>query len=235
MAGLEPTNGPSGGKRRKLWAPGTEATTQKVFDYRALRFLVGIVALALTWVVTFTANETLISISSSYHTDARDWLVGMLFVVASFLWAYNGHFRLQARLSRLGSVAAIVIAVVPAACKGCEKGLEANVHLAASSVLFLVLAYFCLFPFRKNVKGKGGKKGLRSGIYLACGVTMLGALGIASVLTWSLPRETVDAWRVVYFAEAIALHAFGIGWMTAGKVFPFLVDKDEALPLWGTK
>lgn len=222
-------------KRARFWAPETKATKQKVFDYRTLRFLIGILALSVTWVVTFVADESLVSISSSYHTNARDWFVGMLFIVGAFFWAYNGHFRLEAWLSKLAAVAAIFVAVVPGACKTCEPGLAAYVHLGASTVLFLVLAYFCLVPFRTNTKGKGGKKGLRSWIYLACGVTMIGALGIASVLTWSLSKATVDDWKVVYWGEAIALHAFGIAWMTAGKVFPFLVDKEDALPLWGPR
>jgi len=218
-------------KRAARWAPGSEATTRKVFDYRTQRFLVGVVALSLTWIVTFTANEKLISISSSYHTDARNWLVGMLFVVGAFLFSYNGHFRLEGRLSRVGSIAAFVVALVPSAPKGSPQDLGAHIHLGASAILFLVLAYFCLFPFRKNTKGKGGKKGIRATIYLVCGLTMLGALGTASVLTWTFERATIDSWRAVYWSEAIALHAFGIAWMTSGKVFPFLVDKEEGLSL----
>ncbi|MBL4634931.1 MAG: hypothetical protein JKY56_13750 [Kofleriaceae bacterium] len=233
MTDREPNKPPSDNKPARFWARGAEATKQKVFDYRALRFLLGLAALSVTWVVTFTANETLVSISSSYHTDARDCFVGLLFFVGAFLWAYNGHYRWEGRLSKLAGVAAIVVALVPGACPGCEKGIEASVHLAASATLFLVLAYFCLVPFRKNTKGKGGKKRLRSGIYLACGVAILGALGIASILTWTLCSATVDEYRIVYWGEAIALHAFGIAWMTAGKVFPFLVDKEEAVSLLG--
>ncbi len=155
--------------------------------------------------------------------------------MGAFLWAYNGHYRWEGRLSKLAGVAAIVVALVPGACPGCEQGLDARIHLGASTILFLVLAYFCLIPFRKNTKGKGGKKGLRSGIYLACGVAILGALGIASILTWTLCSATVDEYRIVYWGEAVALHAFGIAWMTAGKVFPFLADKGDTLSLWGTE
>jgi hypothetical protein len=41
-----------------------------------------------------------------------------------------------------------------------------------------------------------------------------------------------DAWRVTYYAEAIALWAFGVAWMVAGKYFSLVVDEDEALQLF---
>jgi hypothetical protein len=35
--------------------------------------------------------------------------------------------------------------------------------------------------------------------------------------------------RVTYWAEAVALVAFGISWLTAAKVLPVLADSDELL------
>ena len=63
----------------------------KVFDYRALRLLMGLIALALPFIVTLVSSTQLSSISASYFTEARDAFVGMLFIVGAFLWAYNGH------------------------------------------------------------------------------------------------------------------------------------------------
>lgn len=68
-----------------------------VFDYRALRLLMGLVALSLPFLVRFIATNPLTSISASYHSEARDVFVGMLCIVAAFLWAYNGHSALEGR------------------------------------------------------------------------------------------------------------------------------------------
>ena len=47
-----------------------------------------------------------------------------------------------------------------------------------------------------------------------------------------LPSETTDELRLTYWAEAIALGAFGVAWIVAGKYLPFLVDDDEALKVF---
>ena len=39
--------------------------------------------------------------------------------------------------------------------------------------------------------------------------------------------------RLIYWVELIALNAFGIAWITAGKAIPGLVAKDEALFKFG--
>jgi len=57
---------------------------------------------------------------------------------------------------------------------------------------------------------------------------MLGLLASAFLPSDAMP----DAWRVTYYAEAIALWAFGVAWMVAGKYFSLVVDEDEALQLF---
>jgi len=41
--------------------------------------------------------------------------------------------------------------------------------------------------------------------------------------------------NITYWAEAIALVAFGVAWIVAGKIISPLVDKDEALRLFRNK
>ncbi len=49
----------------------------------------------------------------------------------------------------------------------------------------------------------------------------------------TLSDETLTALRVTYWAEALALCAFGFAWIVAGKYFRPFVDKEEALRLFG--
>ncbi len=46
-----------------------------VFDYRALRLIMGLIAFSLPFVVTLISATSLSSISASYHTDGRDIFV----------------------------------------------------------------------------------------------------------------------------------------------------------------
>ncbi len=203
-----------------------------VFDYRALRLLVGCIALALPFVVNILTPDQLASISASYHTEARDAFVGMLFIVGSFLWAYNGHTSVEASASKFAALMAILVALFPTSCDSCSTSAVSLVHVSAATALFSTLAYYCLGPFRKNIKGNKGKKGLRSKIYLCCGVTMILSMLAIGLSHLEMFEQLAADLSVTFWAEAIALGAFGVAWIVAGKLSLF-ADEDEALHLLG--
>lgn len=203
----------------------------KVFDYRALRLLIGVIAFSLPFVTGLLASAPLVSISASYYTEARDVFVGMLFVVSAFLWAYNGHVPRQKRASKIASIAAICVALFPTACATCETGTASIIHYVSAGALFSILAYFCLGPFREKTKGQTGRRGRRGQIYFICGWTMVLCILAVVAANFVLPEETAKSWQVTYWAEAIAMCAFGIAWFTAGKWLLF-VDKEDAIRLF---
>ena len=203
----------------------------KVFDYRALRLLMGIIALSLPFVVRAVAASPLSSISASYYTDARDAFVGMLFIVGAFLWAYNGHTEPEAWTSKIASLAAICVAIFPTSSDVYTSTITSKIHYGAAATLFAILAYFCLGPFRQGTKGKKGKKGRRSKIYFVCGLIMVGCILSVLVTKLMLSPETIEAYSITFWAEAIALCAFGVAWIVAGKLSPF-ADEDESLQLF---
>ncbi len=69
----------------------TSVDKDMVFDPRALRLIVGLIAFLLPFVVIIVNAKLTSSISASYHTDARDIFVGVLFVIGFLFVAYNGH------------------------------------------------------------------------------------------------------------------------------------------------
>jgi len=221
----------------------TTTTTNKVFDYRTLRLLIGLIAFSLPLVVELLATATIPSISASYYTEARDAFVGMLFIVGAFLWAYNGHTDWQGRWSKVAAVAAICVAffptachlcgenIIPDSCVSCETSVTSIIHYASAGTLFGILAYFCLGPFRHKTKGQPGKKGQRAKIYFACGCMMVACIVIAAGANWFLDEDKIKALRITYWAEFIAMAAFGIAWFVAGKWLLF-VDEKDALKLF---
>ena len=206
-----------------------EQESSRVFNYKTLRLLVGLIALSLPILVSIISTDTLSSISASYHTNARDIFVGLMFVVGSFLCAYNGHGLAQSICSKTGSVAAICIAIFPTTKDTESSNPQAVVHYCAAIVLFVILTYFCFGPFRAQTKNKGGKKGLRSKIYFVCGSIMATCLLCTLLGKIILSEEFVRQIRLVYFGEFLSLTAFGVAWIVAGKWLPLIVDDDDLL------
>ena len=206
-----------------------------VFDYRALRLLMGFIALSIPFVTRLVAGNPLYSISSSYYTAARDVFTGMMFVMGTLFWAYNGHTPREKLASKTAAAALIIAALFPTACNDCSANVSSILHYAAAIVLFGILSYFCFGPFRENTKGQTGKKALRSRIYFVCGCVMAACLLGTFITQVTMPDQTVKIMRIVYWAETLALLAFGTAWTVAGKALPFLVDKDEALALFKRK
>ncbi|MGD9020460.1 MAG: hypothetical protein PVF46_01575 [Lysobacterales bacterium] len=204
-----------------------------VFDHKTLRLLLGIIAFALPFLVTWVARAPLASISASYFTEARDWFVGMLFIVGALMLAYNGHTTREALASKAAGLCAFLIALFPTLAKTCGDSTPGSkIHGIAAVVLFLILAYFCFGPFRDNTKGKGGKKGLRARLYFVCGCVMVACMLVGLGGRLLLDCETMAAWSITYWVEAVALAAFGVAWIVAGKIIPVLVDEQEALKLF---
>ena len=200
-----------------------------LLDYRALRLLMGLIALSLpVVVVTLASPQSLASISASWYTNARDMFVGQLFVVGSFLFAYNGHSSCESSASKIASIAAICVAIFPTPCDSCDVGPVAIAHYLAAASLFSVLAYFCFIPFQKNIKGQPGKgKARRKWIYFICGSLMIICMAIMGLANWLLSPEHLKAWRITFWGETISLMSFGIAWITSGKTFRWIADEDE--------
>ena len=206
--------------------------TQPIFDYKALRLMLGIIAFAMPWVVTIIAQSSLPSISASYYTEARDEFVGMLFVVGGLMLAYNGHTNREAWAAKTAAICALLIALCPTT-KACgESSLSATIHGIAAVLMFLILAWFCFVPFRKDTKGQGGKKGRRAKLYFTCGCIMVAAMVAGLIGKLLLTCQQVDSIDLIYWVEAVALAAFGVAWIVAGKIIPALVDEQDALKLF---
>jgi uncharacterized membrane protein len=204
-----------------------------VFDYRVTRLVIGIIAFAMPFVVTFISGQALSSISESYYSGARNEFVGLLFVVGSFLLAYNGYTATQSVASKIASFAAILIALCPANRDMCPINVSSIVHACSAVALLLILAYFCIGPFSGKAKIKNTKKSRRRGtVYLTCGVVMIGCVLAVAVSNAVLHQITVVTLRITYWAETVALASFGIAWMTASKAFALFADDDEKLMLF---
>ena len=209
----------------------TNSDPNAVFDYRALRLLMGIIAFSLPFATSGISSTPLASISASYYTEAHDVFICLLCIISTLLWAYNGHSPREKVASKVASIATLLVVIFPTSCAGCAADTKSIIHYGGAVVVFSILIYFCLGPFRDGTKDHKGKKGRRAAIYLICGWVMILCMLIAvfSQITSSVDETQVST--VVYWTETLSLLAFGVAWIVAGKAIPALTEEEERLRL----
>lgn len=210
-----------------------------MFSSDTIRFLVGVIAFmlpVLAWIVSPFA--LLPSISASYYTAVRDIFVGLLFVLGAFLFTYKGHSSQESWMANLAALAAIVAAVFPTSCDTCPSNIVSTIHFFAGAIMFLVTAYFCLWPFKNAAKDKSTKDksskdesskeaGRRVKFYSFCGWAIIVCLGILAAAGLILNAEIKRISAITFIGEFIMLWLFSAAWMVAAKWLPWFSNKEE--------
>lgn len=215
-----------------------------VVSYDALRTLIGLLGVALptaAWLGSWSLDgEALLgSISTYYYSSMRDVFVGILVVNGVFLATYQGYRgpgdKLLGRFSdnlitNVAGVAAIGIALFPtSACEAarCVSRFPGPtwtrtpvvhwIHVGSAAIFFLAMGVMALFLFTKSDRSKpGGTR--RHLIYVITGSVIL-LCGVGMALYGLLPGNTkasLEAYRPIFWGEAIGIWAFGIAWLTKG-------------------
>lgn len=197
-------------------------------DFRTIKLLIGSIALFLGGATNYFAGGELTSISYSYCTGgrARDVFIGCLFAIAAFMWAHNGRSYLEKIMSKVASMAALGVALLPTACSGEPPRAW---HFVFAATMFATLAWFCYSFFQRSKKKITVEAKFRSIIYAVCGagiVVAMAAIGLHAI-GWFAPGSA----RVVFYGEEAGLILFGISWLTASHVLPLLNAEAERFKL----
>ena len=194
------------------------------------KLIVGVIALSLAGFTSFFSGDSINSISESYHMDgwARDIFVG-LFAITAFLLAYNGKSRREMVLSKLAALAAIGVAMFPCKCEIYEEIIP-KVHGISAAVMFIVLAFFCYTFYRRAKEKSYWQAQMRARIYAFCGISIASSILILAIdnLFGGFISSRIE--QLTFLGESIGLAAFGIAWLTASRLSPFVTIKDEMPP-----
>ena len=214
------------------------APVRQEIDHRTIKLVVGLIALSLPCLTSFFAGTVITSISASYYEGgwSQSIFIGFLFAISSFLLAYNGMSRPEMLLSKLAAVAGLGVALFPCGCGGhVEVERIGYVHAGSAAVMFFVLTYFC-YTFNQRAKAKGYPQAkLRAAIYATCGFAIFLAIAVLAADKFLLKGAlTVGMPQLLFYGEATALIAFGISWLTASRVLPWITRKDERFSPFST-
>jgi hypothetical protein len=206
-----------------------------IMSYMALRRLIGVLGILLPLVcilggLIFSGLPCQRSISFYYHTNMRDFFIGILLVVSVFLITYKGYRTIDRVVTSLIGIAGIVVVLFPVPGPGGESArvgllqagpqLSNALHVGAAAVFFILLALNSLFLFTLSthkVFPPGSNKKMRNRIYVACGAVILACLALFVALYFILGRERFDRGNVVLVLESGMLLAFGVSWLVKGE------------------
>lgn len=212
------------------------------FDQRRLASIVGYVAIGMPLVLGFggmALGSFRQSLSGFYYEPflLGDIFVGCLVFIGTVLMAYKGWNRKVGQLATLAGISAYAVALFPAGGwvigDSGERlyGTLANIaHGVGALCLFLILAWFCFAIFTKveaHQRDSSGdllpSKRRRNRIYRVTGFLLLAAIAAIAIGDLFFPEWSTRN-RLTYWAETVALVAFGISWIVQGRASGLLMQ-----------
>jgi hypothetical protein len=91
------------------------------------------------------------------------------------------------------------------------------IHFAAATVFLVVLACMSIFLFTRSGGAPTPEKRQRNRIYVACGIIILVSISVIPVGKLFLSSNVERATSFTFWAEAIAIVAFGVSWLVKGE------------------
>lgn len=199
-------------------------------DHRIIKLIVGLVAVGLAPAVYWLTQTELHSVSASYYyPSSRDSFVGSLFVVGALFSSFTGATCAERLLTLVASALAVIVALNPCGC-GPTSDAGSALHFPAAISLFGILAYFC-WAFRKRARSKLNdypkQANRRANLYMVCfgGIVLMMALA----LMYKIPQADMDMTypNYIFWVEALGLVSFGVSWLTASRIIPWLTHPNE--------
>jgi hypothetical protein len=201
-------------------------------DHHVLKLIVGVIALTLPVLTASFSTHYIQSISESYYEEgwARDFFVGFLFAISSFLFAYNGDSSPEMLFSKVAALAALGVALFPCGC-GRSEGVISCVHYTSAAAMFIVLACLCYIFFERARSKSRREARWRSCVYATCGITIVIAIVVLALDHFTGESIGAKIPRLTFYCEGAALVAFGISWLVASRTIPLITAPEERISL----
>ena len=201
-------------------------------DTKRMRIMIGVLGMALPWLVALITLSWPESISITYYSL---FAVGTFMVVLGsagiLLINYKGYSLIDDITSTIAGVFGLFICLFP--CSNIVEGKDINVgilHLPSSAsniihtisavIFFSTLAFMSFFLFTKSSGELTKQKKIKNIIYRVCGIGMLASFSL--FLLNLIP--SFNCYNLIWIVEAIALFFFGVSWIVKADAFPLLKD-----------
>lgn len=211
--------------------------SELVLSFMAQRRVIGVLGVCLPLVVMIggwesSGHTVRDSISAYYHSNMRDFFVGLLAMTSIFLLSYRGHDTRDRVLTFLSGLFALGVATFPTirietgpddeiekakhellGVFGLPGDKSRIVHYACAVALFVCLTGMC-YQFTQSRGTKTQQKNYRNVVYWICAGLMASAIVLAGIFMVSQLRRPAD---LILIVEAVCLGAFGVSWLVKGE------------------
>jgi len=169
------------------------------------------------------------SISFYYHTNVRDYFVGILVVVSLFLITYKGYEVIDDIVSTITGIFGLGITIFPCLLAKEVKmpigffqlnpDISNILHIICSAFFFVLLAVNSLFLFTLTDKKKemSNNKKKRNIVYIVCGILILISIIALGIILLIVNKQIVEEKRIVFVFETIMVVSFGVSWLVKGE------------------
>lgn len=215
--------------------PGTAEDLRKniLSTYFTLRLGIVILSVLLPLVLYFGGKLHGIPLADSmsayygeHQGEMRNWFVGILWTIGSFLYLYKGFSRLENILLNLAGAFAIGVAMVPCNCWTEAQGPSNKVHNFVAVSFFVAMALVCLFCANDTIPllPKGEQDAFRRR-YHAIGIVLILSPLAAIVVSYAIDRHN----SYKFFIEAFAVWTFAFYWYTKSREFKITSAEKKAI------
>lgn len=186
-----------------------------------LRILLGILSMALPWIVALLYGGIPASISATYYiAECITPFMGILCSASFLLMSYRGYTKVDDIVLTLAGICGLLICLCPCANSilafvgtfTLPSAVSGAIHNIAAIVFFGLLSFNSLFLFTKTDGYMTVKKRKRNIIYRICGIGMIASFALV----------LIPIYCSIWITETFALSFFGISFLTKADVFPFL-------------
>ncbi len=194
--------------------------SDQIHSYLALRKAVGWIGILLPFVLMlggflfFNEVSILRNISLYYHSGMRDVFVGAICAIALFMFFYKGYDNWDNWAGNLAGFFALGIALFPTV-EAPPYNFSSKVHFICAASFFLILSAFSMFLFTRKEANPTKRKLTRNKIYIICGSVMIASLAAIMIFFIFIAAGHPHS-KFVFWAETVALIAFGVSWLTKG-------------------
>jgi len=214
-------------------------------DYR-IRKLIGILGLALPFLLPILEGQFLSSISHFYYLKFSS--LAFIIIISTFglfLISYKGYKSDSSEkisddlLTNIGGLAALLVVIFPTYCTGSESttidlmcdtedypllghnnALTNIIHLGSAGIFIFTMGWMSKYKFTR------GNDTANNRIYRICGNIVWAAIALLMLLV--IADLIKDGFKItkydVYILETIAVVPFAFSWLTKGKTIKYIKE-----------